>query len=65
LTALMRGAPNWREIAQSLGVRYIFWGKDETTNYQGSTRPWETAARRVASGDWGAIYDLEPESPSG
>ena len=65
LTALMRGAPNWREIAQSLGVRYIFWGRDETTNYQGSTRPWETAARRVASGDWGAIYDLTPESPSG
>jgi hypothetical protein len=64
LTALMRGAPNWREIAQSLGVRYIFWGRDETANYQGSTRPWETTARRVASGDWGAIYDLAPESPS-
>ena len=65
LTALMRGAPNWREIAQSLGVRYIFWGRDETANYQGSTHPWETTARRVASGDWGAIYDLAPESPSG
>jgi hypothetical protein len=64
LTALMRGAPNWREAAQSLGVRYIFWGRDETTNYQGSSRPWETTARRVASGDWGAIYDLAPESPS-
>jgi hypothetical protein len=64
LTALMRGAPNWREAAQSLGVRYIFWGRDETANYQGSTRPWETTARRIASGDWGAIYDLAPESPS-
>jgi hypothetical protein len=64
LAALMRGAPNWREIAQSLGVRYIFWGRDETANYQGSTRPWETTARRVASGDWGAIYDLAPDSPS-
>jgi hypothetical protein len=64
LTALMRGAPNWREVAQSLGIRYIFWGRDETTNYQGSTRPWETTARRVASGDWGAIYDLAPESSS-
>ena len=64
LTALMRGAPNWREAAQSLGVRYIFWGRDETANYQGSTRPWETTARRMASGDWGAIYDLAPESPS-
>jgi hypothetical protein len=64
LTALMRGAPNWREAAQALGVRYIFWGRDETTNYQGSSRPWETTARRTASGDWGAIYDLSPESPS-
>jgi hypothetical protein len=62
LTALMRGAPNWREAAQALGIRYIFWGRDETTNYQGSSRPWETTARRIASGDWGAIYDLAPES---
>jgi hypothetical protein len=64
LMALMRGAPNWRQTAQALGVRYIFWGRDETANYQGSTRPWETTARRIASGDWGAIYDLTPESPS-
>jgi hypothetical protein len=64
LTALMRGAPNWREAAQSLGVRYVFWGRDETSNYQGSSRPWETTAQRVASGDWGAIYDLAPGSPS-
>ncbi len=64
LTALMRGAPNWREAAKALGVRYIFWGRDETTNYQGSSRPWETTAQRIASGDWGAIYDLAPESIS-
>jgi hypothetical protein len=63
LTTLMRGAPNWRQAAQSLGVRYIFWGRDETANYQGSSHPWETTARRVASGDWGAIYDLASESP--
>jgi hypothetical protein len=64
LTALMRGAPNWREAAQSLGVRYLFWGRDETANYQGGSRPWETAVPRIASGDWGAIYDLAPQSPS-
>jgi hypothetical protein len=63
LTALMRGAPNWREAAKALGVRYIFWGRDETANYQGSSRPWETTTRRIASGDWGALYDLAPESP--
>jgi hypothetical protein len=65
LTALMRGAPNWREAAKALGVRYIFWGRDEMTNYKGSTKPWETTSPRVASGDWGAIYDLGPPSPSG
>ncbi|PYJ55114.1 MAG: hypothetical protein DME82_08475, partial [Verrucomicrobia bacterium] len=63
LNALMNGAPNWREAAQSLGVRYIFWGQDEKANYQASTRPWETTAFLVASGDWGAIYDLAVPPP--
>jgi len=63
LNALMNGAPNWREAAQSLGVRYIFWGQDEKANYQASTRPWETTAFLVASGDWGAIYDLAVPAP--
>jgi hypothetical protein len=64
LTALMNGAANWRDAAKTLGVRYIFWGQDERTNYQSSSRPWEATAFLVASGDWGAIYDLARESPS-
>ena len=64
LTALMNGAANWREAAQALGVRYIFWGQDEKTNYQSSSRPWEATAFLVASGDWGAIYDLASPAPS-
>jgi len=64
LTALMNGAANWRDAAKALGVRYIFWGQDEKTNYQSSRRPWETTAFLVASGDWGSIYDLAQESPS-
>src|SRR5213592_4219296 len=64
LTALMNGATNWRDAAKALGVRYIFWGQDEKTNYQSSRRPWETTAFLVASGDWGSIYDLAQESPS-
>src|SRR6266516_2428476 len=63
LTALMNGAANWRDAAKALGVRYIFWGQDEKTNYQSSKRPWEATAFLVASGDWGAIYDLAQESP--
>jgi hypothetical protein len=64
LTALMTGAANWRDTAKALGVRYIFWGQDERTNYPTSLRPWEGTTFLVASGDWGAIYDLERESPS-
>lgn len=63
LTALMNGAANWRDAAKALGVRYIFWGQDEKTNYQSSSRPWEANSFLVASGDWGAIYDLARESP--
>jgi hypothetical protein len=63
LTALMNGAANWRDAAQSLGVRYIFWGQDEKANYQSSSRPWEATSFLVASGDWGAIYDLAVPAP--
>jgi hypothetical protein len=63
LTALMNGAANWRDSAKALGVRYIFWGQDERTNYQSSSRPWEATAFLVASGDWGAIYDLAKAAP--
>jgi hypothetical protein len=58
LSTLMRGENGWREAAQALRVRYIFWGQDEMTNYPTSSRPWENTMRLVASGDWGAIYDL-------
>src|SRR5215472_15009300 len=63
LTALMNGAANWRDAAKTLGVRYIFWGQDERSNYQSSSRPWEATAFLVASGDWGAIYDLTKPAP--
>jgi hypothetical protein len=63
LTALMNGAANWRDAAKTLGVRYIFWGQDEKTNYQSSSRPWEATSFLVASGDWGTIYDLATAAP--
>jgi hypothetical protein len=59
LRRLMLGAPNWRDLARSLRARYLFWGRNEKSNYAASTRPWEREAALVASGDWGAIYDLE------
>src|SRR5262249_53008877 len=59
LTSLMQGAPNWKEIAHQLGARYLFWGNQEKQNYGQSKRPWEKECKLVASGDWGAIYDLD------
>jgi hypothetical protein len=59
LRNLMLGAPNWKDLARSLHARYLFWGRNETGNYAKSTRPWERESALVASGDWGAIYDLE------
>jgi len=59
LTVLMQGSPDWREQARHLRARYLFWGREEKTNYATSTRPWEREAPVVASGEWGAIYDLE------
>jgi hypothetical protein len=58
LRKMLEGTGDWRDIARSLGVRYIFWGREETANYPGSKRPWETTVPLVASGSWGAIYDL-------
>jgi hypothetical protein len=60
LTKLMQGSADWREIARALHVRYLFWGREEVMNYPSSKRPWEATATLVASGNWGAIYDLEP-----
>jgi hypothetical protein len=59
LTKLMQGSGDWRKIAGALQVRYLFWGREEMINYPASKRPWEATAPLVASGNWGAIYDLE------
>ncbi len=63
LQALMQGAPNWKDLAREFHSRYLFWGRDEKTNYATSKKPWERESNLVATGEWGAIYDLE--SPPG
>jgi hypothetical protein len=57
LDALMNGEPDWRAHAAALGVRYLFFGPREAEHYPESAQPWESEARLVASGAWGAIYD--------
>lgn len=68
LTKFMQGAPNWRDLARTLNIRYVFWGREEKSNYASSSRPWEKTTALAASGTWGGIYDLEkaalPSQPS-
>jgi hypothetical protein len=58
LKDLMLGTPNWQQLARELNSRFLFWGREEKSNYAASRRPWEREAALVATGDWGSIYDL-------
>jgi hypothetical protein len=60
LNRMMKGDPQWRQLAKELHARYLFWGPFEITAYPGSTRPWESSDIKVVGrGEWGSIYDLE------
>ena len=62
--SIMNGAPNWKELARNFQARYLFWGREEKKAYAQSPRPWEKESKLVASGEWGAVYDLEsPKEP--
>jgi hypothetical protein len=58
LKALMLGQGDWMATARELQVRYLFWGKEESTYYATSSKPWEKKLPLVAKGNWGAIYDF-------
>jgi len=55
---ILLGAPSWRDDARQLGTRHLFWGPLETEAFPNSTRPWQAEARCIASGAWGAVYEL-------
>jgi hypothetical protein len=58
LTALLNGAPDWRQLATQLHARYLFWGREEKQHYAQSRRPWERELKPILTGTWGSIYDL-------
>ena len=62
LHALMLGAPDWRERAARLDVRYLFFGAGERAKWPDSLEPWQQSATVVASGEWGEIFDLRSAS---
>ncbi|MDP9003506.1 MAG: hypothetical protein M3N12_01800 [Verrucomicrobiota bacterium] len=59
LGTLMQGAADWKKTARFFQARYLFWGREEKSNYPLSKRPWERESKLIATGGWGAIYDLE------
>ncbi len=63
LNDLMLGKTDWETAGKELGVRYIFWGREEKQNYKTSTRPWENVLTPIKTGEWGALYDLEQSPP--
>ncbi len=61
---ILLGETDWRRSAQSLGVRYLFWGEIEKELYPDSEEPWAQENLRISSGPWGALYDLQsPQGP--
>lgn len=58
LETLLRGEEDWRALAEELRVRYLFWGRIEDETYPDSPQPWRGTTRRIAVGEWGALYDL-------
>ncbi len=41
LRQLMEGGADWLQTARGLRARYLFWGREEQSNYPMSKRPWE------------------------
>jgi hypothetical protein len=64
LNVLLSGQTDWRQIADQLHVRYLFWGELEQRRYPQSLAPWRQQCTAVAHGEWGTIYDLNPQPTS-
>ena len=63
--AVLHGDPDWQRLCREMGVRYLIWGAQESENIPDSPQPWKTAARLVAHGDWGEIYDVTEPPAAG
>jgi hypothetical protein len=64
LNVLLLGQTDWRQIADELHIRYLFWGELEQRHYPQSLAPWRQQCTAVAHGEWGTIYDLNPQPTS-
>ncbi|MEO6845847.1 MAG: hypothetical protein ABI443_01045, partial [Chthoniobacterales bacterium] len=60
LDSLMKGNSDWKESARALELHYLFWGPREAKTYPTSSHPWENCATKLASSEWGTLWDLKP-----
>lgn len=64
LRSLMLGETGWRDVARSLHIRYVFWGKREVSGADGqegfraSSTPWRDEDVLVVDRAWGELYRL-------
>jgi hypothetical protein len=58
LEGLLGGEPDWRERAERVGAKLLFWGAREAREHAFSPRPWEGTRPLVAEGTWGRLYRL-------
>jgi hypothetical protein len=63
LERVLLGEAGWRDAAQNLGVRFVFWGEQENAIYPDSEEPWRKESLCIDRGGWGAIYDLQSPRP--
>lgn len=56
--SILDGEQGWNEKARALGVRYVFWGREEQEHHPDSLQPWRETTQLVTEGEWGALYDL-------
>ncbi|MEI9895608.1 MAG: hypothetical protein WDN28_17385 [Chthoniobacter sp.] len=63
----MNGEDGWRETADAPRRALPFLGPLRGREIPGFPPAWRETTRLVASGDWGAIYDLHapPATPAG
>jgi hypothetical protein len=62
--SILRGEEGWRQNAEKLGARWLFWGEQEASAYPESNEPWREQCRLHAAGTWGSLYDLtQPAVP--
>ena len=57
ITAIMRGALDWRILAAELGAHHLFWGRREQSEYGAGKKDWRES-QLVGSGPDFEVFDI-------